>query len=286
MNAEVTEPAAPQAGQPETGLARLRGNLRAGYRLTAMGMWTVPCVFLRLCARPLVLVSVGAERRARRGLMKFWASGALRILNVRLTVEGQPPKDQFFIVSNHQSYLDIVLFAQQLGCVFVAMHEMADWPLVGFVTRAMNTIFINRAHWREVQVVNESVGAALDQGQSVLLFPESTTSFGHDLLPFRAALLEAPIAANIPVQLAALQYHRTNACPDPEHDVCWVDEVPFAVHAMDLLRVPRVDATLVFGASPLTALDRKALARALEESIRAILPPRNEIPADPRSAVS
>ncbi len=288
MDAEVTEPApaTPEADGPETGLDRLRGHLRAGSRLTALGAWTVPLVFLRVCVRPLVFVSPGAERRARRRMMKFWASGALRIMNVRVRVEGRPPADQFFIVSNHLSYLDIVVFAEQLGCVFVAMHEMADWPLVGLVSRAMNTIFINRTQWREIQTVNDAVRAALEEGQSVLLFPESTTSFGHDLLPFRAALLEAPIAVRVPVQLAALQYHRTPVCPDPEHDVCWVDNVPFAAHALDLLRVPRVDATLVFGAAPLAASDRKALARALEDSVRTLLPPRSKPSEGPESAVS
>jgi 1-acyl-sn-glycerol-3-phosphate acyltransferase len=189
-------------------------------------------------------------------------------------VKGRPPTGQFFIVSNHLGYLDIALFARHLGCIFVAMHEMADWPLVGFITRAMNTIFVDRTQWREIQTVNIAVGAALEQGQSVLMFPESTTSVGHDLLPFRAALLEAPIAARVPVQLAAIQYHRTEVCPDPEHEVCWVDDVPFGVHAMDFLRVPRIDATLVFGDAPIIAPDRKALARALEDSVRAILPPR------------
>ena len=287
MDVEISKPAAtPQADEPESGLDKARGTLRAGLRLTAMFAWTLPCLALRLCARPLVLVAPGAERRARCAIMKFWAAGALRIINVRVKVIGTPPKGQFFIVANHLGYLDIFLLTQQLGCVFVAMHEMADWPLVGFIARAVNTIFVNRKSWREVQVVNEAVAAALAEGQSVLMFPESTTSYGHDLLPFRAALLEAPITAKVPVHFAALQYHRTPECLDPEHDVCWVDDVPFGAHVKEFLRIPRVEATLAFGDAPLSAPDRKALARSLENSVREILPPRDPVPALGRSTVS
>jgi 1-acyl-sn-glycerol-3-phosphate acyltransferase len=240
-----------------------------GYaRLAAAFLWTVPLFFLRQCVRPLHAAAHEFERTARGRIMQIWSRGILRILNVHLVTRGTPPRGHYYIVANHMSYLDIAVFARRLGCVFVAMSEMAEWPLLGFAVRNMNTIFINRKDWREVQRVNDVIGAALAAEHGVMVFPESTTSYGHDVLPFRPALLEAAVAVELPVYYATLRYHRTEACPNPERDVCWVDDVPFVVHALRLLRVPRIDATIVFGDAPISAPGRKLLARELENAVR------------------
>lgn len=229
-----------------------------------------------MCTRPLSRFAPQTNRNLRRWIMATWSAGVARIVNAHVHVEGAPPRSQFFIVANHLSYLDIVLFAQTLGCVFVAMHEMADWPIIGVASRAMDTIFINRKSWRDALRVNEEVRSALDAGHSVMVFPESTTSHGRDLLSFRAALLEAPIAAGLPVHSAAIQYHRTPQCPDPDNRVCWVDDIPFLTHGIGLLRLPRIDATIRFSPIASTAPDRKALAATLETAVRELLPPRQD----------
>jgi 1-acyl-sn-glycerol-3-phosphate acyltransferase len=270
MNQEITN-ATPEAGvSPELSELNipLRDWPRILARLVAMAVLTAPLIGARICVRPLHRIAPDFERIFRRRVMKLWSSGTLRILGVRLRVEGKAPRGHYYIVANHMSYLDVPLFARDLGSVFVAMSEMADWPLVGFVVRHMNTIFINRKDWREVQRVNEVVGMALSEEHSVMVFPESTTSYGHDVLPFRPALLEAAIAAKMPVHYATLRYHSTEWCPEPEHDVCWVDDVPFGVHALRLLRLERIDATIRYGTDPIVVPDRKSMARFLEESVR------------------
>lgn len=243
-------------------------RIRMVVRLILAFVWTFPLLVVRVCGRTLERVAPEYERGLRAWIMKVWSRGMLRLLGVRLTVKGTPPSGHYYLVSNHMSYLDIPLFASHLGCVFVAMSEMASWPLVGFVARNMNTIFIDRKDWREVQRVNEVIGTALNESHSVMVFPESTTSYGHDVLPFRPALLEAAVAAGMPVHFATLRYHRTSTCPNPDQEVCWVDDVPFVAHAFRLLRIGRIDATIVFGAAPVGAADRKMLARDLERVVR------------------
>jgi 1-acyl-sn-glycerol-3-phosphate acyltransferase len=57
------------------------------------------------------------------------------------------------------------------------------------------------------------VAEALARGETVAVFPEGTTTDGHQLLPFHANLLQAAISAGVPVQPVALRYS------DAEHAV-------------------------------------------------------------------
>ncbi len=262
-----TRPAAESDAAPFS--LPLRDWPRVAARTALLFLWSLPLLVVRMTARPLHRLAPEVERGFRQRVMRVWSAGTLRILGVHRRVEGTPPRGHYYIVANHLSYLDIPLFGCDLGCVFVAMSEMANWPVVGFAVRNMNTIFIDRKDWREVQRVNEVVGAALAEEHSVMVFPESTTSYGRDVLPFRPALLEAAVAAGMPVHYASLRYHRTDLCPHPDHDVCWVDDIPFTQHALRLLRVPRIDATIVYAAEPIFADDRKSLARELEDAVRA-----------------
>jgi len=194
------------------------------------------------------------------------------MLGVRVHIIGPRPPAGHFIVANHLSYLDILVFARETGSVFVAMKEMDTWPIVGFVVRNMNTIFVNRTNFRDPIRVNKLIDEHLDAGQSVMIFPEATTSYGEDVLPFRAALLEMPAKRNKPVHYAAIRYEKTDACPEPEHTVAWVDDTPFHKHAWRMIRTPRIDVSVTYGREPVAAADRRVLASDLESRVRRLLP--------------
>jgi len=274
MSTEVVEePASWQDSEPPVRRRdRHIRNTRAYIRIVALATWTFPLLLVRIGVRPIGKVSPRADRDVRRLIMKTWGRGALGILGVHVEVEGQPPEGQYYIVANHLSYLDIIVFARHLGCVFVAMIEMNSWPVVGFVVRHMNTIFIDRFQWRDPKRVNADILSAIGDRHSVMVFPESTTSYGHDVLPFRAALLEAPLATGVPVHYATITYAATPHCPNPELSVCWVDDTPFPVHAFELLRQRRIHATIAFGDGIVIGEDRKRLAKSLEDAVRSQLP--------------
>jgi 1-acyl-sn-glycerol-3-phosphate acyltransferase len=48
------------------------------------------------------------------------------------------------LVSNHLSYLDIIVLSSIQPCVFVAKGDVARWPLFGWLARAAGTIFVDR----------------------------------------------------------------------------------------------------------------------------------------------
>ena len=90
---------------------------------------------------------------------------------------------------------------------------------------------------------------------------------------FRPALLAPAVALGAPVAYAALAYSTPTGAPPASEVVCWWGDMTFGAHVLALLRLPRVEAGVRFGSTPLTAPDRKVLAARLHGAVAARLQP-------------
>lgn len=259
--------------QPPQGRGALR-QVRRLLRLAALGLVTLllgPPAKLS-SHLPRALASWG--RRYRRWAFRAWCRACLRIAGVRVEREGRPPERPFFLVANHLSYLDIfVLGADLSDAVFVAKHEVADWPMVGMLARAVETIFINRADLPDLMRVNGEVEAALDRGRSVIMFPEGTSTPGLRVERFMSPVLDPPARRAMPVHAATLHYRTTPSDPPAVWSVCWWGAMTFAPHVLGFLLLDGVEAGLSYAAQPQQSSDRKALARRLQAQVEAAFAP-------------
>jgi len=211
--------------------------------------------------------------RFRNWIFRAWSRVSLRCAGIRLEVRGRPPAGPCFLVSNHIVYSDIWVLAAHTGAVFVAESGIARWPFFGVMARAVSIIFVDRLNIRTLPEVNRSMETAIARGQVVAFFPESRTSTGRELLPFRSPLLAPAARGEHPVAWAAIEY-RTGANDPPASEVVvWPDGVSVASHAARFLRLDRVDARVTFGDEPLRGTDRKALAAELRGRIGTICVP-------------
>ena len=115
--------------------------LRLAWRLAALGsltFWAFLCLTFRLPFHREPRVRARFQDR----VFQRWSIRALRVLGVRLDWDHQPPPGAYFLVANHQSYLDIPLIASRVPCSFVAKAEIADWPIAGHLCRSVDTLFI------------------------------------------------------------------------------------------------------------------------------------------------
>jgi len=114
------------------------------------------------------------------------------------------------IVSNHQSYWDVITLASLAPMVFISNTEVEQTKGLGLISRSGGAIFINRIDKKQVIKDIKAVSELLKQGFDVVLFPEGTTSDGKNMLPFKAPFFKSAIDAEKNIFLVCIIYKNTN----------------------------------------------------------------------------
>jgi 1-acyl-sn-glycerol-3-phosphate acyltransferase len=142
-----------------------------------------------------------------RLLVREWSRQMLTILGVELVVQGEAPAHgPLLMVSNHISWLDILVLNAAHPSRFVSKADVKSWPLLGSLITGAGTLYIERESRRDAMRVVHHMAERLRAGDVLTVFPEGTTGDGRALLPFHANLLQAAITANAPVLPLALGF--------------------------------------------------------------------------------
>jgi 1-acyl-sn-glycerol-3-phosphate acyltransferase len=226
----------------------------AGLLLFVAGDFIV-CVMRRGGALPLSERTRWLQRSSRR---------TLRLFRVQVEALGPRP-DSGLLVSNHLSYLDILVLATLAPAVFVAKSEIRAWPVFGWFGRLAGTLFVRRSRRGDVARMNAEIGAALAGGNVVVLFPEGTSWNGREILPFKSSLLEPVVGGRHPLTVAGIRY--TLADGEVEKHVCYWGTMTFLPHLIRLMSRKQVRARVRFAPVTQPASDRKELARQLRAAV-------------------
>lgn len=255
-----------------TVLLSLRRSLRRLLRVLFVVTTTLALSLAWFVVLPFCAGSRERRRSWRRVVFGSWARAVLGICGVRVEARGALPREASFLVSNHLSYVDVLVLASLDDVVFVSMAELVRWPMIGLMARQFGTIFVQRERKRELPEVNEAIERALAEGSSIVLFAEGRASRGVDVLPFKPSLLEPAARAGHAIGWCTIHYATVAVDPPPSISVCWSD-MHIGEQAARLLGLERVDATVTFGDGVVRGDDRKALARELETRVRAAFVP-------------
>jgi lyso-ornithine lipid O-acyltransferase len=203
----------------------------------------------------------------RASWLQRWSSCTLRLLHIQISCTGTPP-NRGLLVANHQSYVDVLALASQQPSVFIAKSEVRRWPVIGWLTQCAGTLYITREKRSDVRRVGDALGAVVGNGQVVVLFPEGTSTNGHEILPFHASLLAPAAALRWPVTPAWVGYQVQEG--SVEEDVCYWRDMSFAPHFLRLVSHRDIQVHVEYGSPLPEGLDRKAMARQLHAQITEI----------------
>lgn len=249
-------------------MSKLWRALRALARLTALAPATLAAYLSALLGWPLAVFGERWRVRWQGRVFQLWSRALCAILGVRVASRGPVPRPPFILVSNHLSYLDIILLGTRLPCVFVAKSEIDGWPIFGALCRSVGTIFIERQAKRRLPQTLDQVEQALAAGQGVVIFPEGTSGAGDVVLPFRSSLLDLPARLDRPVHHATLGYRSPDPGAPTHLAVTWWGDMPLGPHLRALLELPWIEASLDFGRDAIRNTDRKRLAESLHAAVR------------------
>jgi 1-acyl-sn-glycerol-3-phosphate acyltransferase len=227
--------------------------------------------FVAFC---VVIATDGLLRRprtlvARAAWMHRWSKRLAQFLGIAIHTLNIP-EEPGAMVCNHLSYLDIVVLGALRPSVLVSKDEVRSWPVIGSITATAGTIYVNRKSARDAMEKNTQIADALRAGVSVLFFPEGTSSDGQGVLPFRSALFQPLVEADVPVWPAHLSY----SLPEDEggekavrERIAYWGKMAFATHVVGFLGLLNVTAHLRCGTQPVMTNDRKEAAQLCHQQI-------------------
>ncbi|MFD0916950.1 lysophospholipid acyltransferase family protein [Pseudahrensia aquimaris] len=206
------------------------------------------------------------------------------LFGVCVRVEGKAETQRpLMLISNHVSWLDIVVLSTIAPVSFVAKAEMKNWPVFGQLAQLQRTIFIKRESRRTVGHQANDIASRLKQDDVIILFPEGTTSDGHGLYPFKTPLFEAARFALVEgemesaaVQPVALDYQRLHGMPigrQWRQHVAWPGEIGLIESIVPIIKSGGLDVTVHFMPPILLTAEsnRKVVAEQARAAIRSAL---------------
>lgn len=145
-----------------------------------------------------------AARRASQWCMYRWALSCADALGIRRTLihpERLAQAPQCVIVVNHLSLLDILVVG---GCLprdyrWVAKESVFRVPIMGHHMRMAGHIPVYRSEPQLNRTLPTRIHEAVQQGASILFFPEGTRSPDGRLRPFKIGAFRTAVDEGLPV---------------------------------------------------------------------------------------
>ncbi|HZQ44108.1 MAG TPA: lysophospholipid acyltransferase family protein [Acidobacteriaceae bacterium] len=246
-------------------MSLLRTIWRAAKVVTVFAVQLTKLVVMRPHTRP--------ERAA-------WLTGfcrqALRTVNVSWVAEGLVPMEGA-VITNHLSYLDIVVHAAIRPCVFVSAIETRKMPLIGWISMMAGTVYVERGGGGSAEKAAKGMAKGFRDGLPVVFFPEGGTFIGDEpVMPFHSGLLAEALEAEAPVWPGFIRYEVSEADraegKSARNDVHWSTQTLLA-HLWNFLGLRGVQAEVRFAEEPVEFSraayeDRKVAAAEAREAVR------------------
>ena len=156
-------------------------------------------------------IAGGHEPALRDRWVGRWCDAILRGFGLTLImVDGDRREHDRgrLVVSNHRGVADIVVLWRTFGGRMVSRADLSSWPLIGLAGRRLGTVFVDRSKASSGASTIRTVRTLLQQGETVVMFPEGTTYGGDEVRPFQAGGISAVLGTGASIVPAGLAYSR------------------------------------------------------------------------------
>lgn len=215
----------------------------------------------------LITVQIEDKIARKTGRFNFWTSHnwgrtVLIILGFKLNKNSIIFPDQYILMPNHRSYIDIFLMTACSPSVFVAKAEIKRWPLIGQAAKASRMILVKRDDMKSLLGTMNKIKNSINNNIPVTVFPEGTTCKGPGLKPFKNGTFKIAAELNIPVIPCAIEY--------PDRNNSWVGTDSFVAHFFRQMWKPVSRVNIRFG-TPIIEHEFSVLKDKTHQSIEAML---------------
>jgi 1-acyl-sn-glycerol-3-phosphate acyltransferase len=211
----------------------------------AIVRFTLLCLMTSLSIIPAVL-TYHLHRETHENVVKLFFTLAVKIMGIKVGQQGfeNIPKDSVLFVSNHTSYLDILVLGSKIKVRFTPKIEISKWPILNFIVNLSLPVYIHRNASKSIEQ-KQKIREIIEGGDSILMFPESTTNDGREVLPFKSSLFSVTEPEkdtheddHIAIQPISIVYTHIDGEIASEHNmdkVAWYGDMKFLPHFWKLL---------------------------------------------------
>ena len=230
-----------------------------------------------------VLITRPRTRALRAAWLSRIGNRLLRTQDITFTTVGPVPMHGA-VITNHLTYVDIIIHGSIRPCVFVSKIELRKTPVFGWVSMMAGTIYIDRASSRAGSITKaaEGMSKGFRDNLPVVFFPEGTTGVGDvPTLPFRSGLLHLAIADKQPVTAGFIHYdlgpYDLARGKSTRNDVHWGHETLWQ-HLWNFADLHGVHGTITFAPEPIAFSEaalknRKIAGHEAQAAINALAVP-------------
>lgn len=210
-------------------------------KLLAFILTLVSFFAFTLLLYPIKFIAPYLTRKILADLVSFHSSMILTILQVEVNIRNGTRLigiENSLIVSNHLSYIDVLVLAATLPSCFVTSREIKKSFFLGQIVTLAGCLFVDRKNKSNLKGEINELRQALLGGLNVTIFPEATSTDGSEVMRFKRPLFESAIATARPILPLTINYTNISNEIVGAHNrdiVCWYGAMEFFPHFLKLL---------------------------------------------------
>lgn len=199
----------------------------------------------------LLFVSKKRKRILLSILTQLWAKSFLKVLNLKIDsdLSFYNEDENYLIVANHLSWVDVIIFGSIFKVQFISKKEVSSWLLIGTLAKIGGTIFIDRKKITHGFRISSMLAETLKLGSSVVIFPESKSSIGNSVLPFKPSLFLSAIESGKKVLPVTLDFGLLNGKPfvtdEDKISFSWFDDMVLPPHLLKFLQIKKISMKII-----------------------------------------
>lgn len=197
---------------------------------------------------PFYLVFPETIRKIVSYIIQFIAKNMLSLLGARVAINKKIYSNKGrLVISNHLSYLDMLILLSQYRTSFITSKEIKETPFLGQICELAGCYYTDRKDKKNIHQEVKDIKIAIQKGETITFFPEATSTNAEEIKRFRKPFFYPAQELKIPVTTITLNYRFINDMPFSKKNrdlVCWYGDMTFFAHYWNLMKITRLEVDL------------------------------------------
>ena len=142
-------------------------------------------------------------------MFRIWCKSFVRALDVDLRLHQKHLNDiphQYILIANHPSAFEDIGIPSLFEVYSLAKVEVKDWWIVGRISKAAGTLYVNRESKESRRQAAEQLVEEVKKGKNIALYPEGGCKGKRIFESFRYGAFDVSMQTGIPILPVFLHY--------------------------------------------------------------------------------